>query len=169
MAARLDPGDTQRLVRAWAVLAATGRSLAEWQAGAVPDGAAARYRFLRLVCLPPRDQLYAACDARFGAMIEAGALDELRSLRALDLDPKLPVMRALGVRELGRHLDGALSLDEAVAQAQQATRNYAKRQMTWLRTQTAPDSVRTVTLDAQYSKSLDPKIFAIIRQFLLTH
>ncbi len=169
MAARLEPGDSQRLIRAWEVLEATGRSLAEWQAEAVPDGDAARYRFLRLVRLPPRDQLYAACDARFGAMIEAGALEEVRALRALGLDPKLPVMRALGVRELGRHLDGALSLDEAVAQGQQATRNYAKRQMTWLRTQTAPDSVRTVTLGEQYSKSLDPEIFAIIRRFLLTH
>ncbi|MCH8036973.1 MAG: hypothetical protein IIC53_07590 [Proteobacteria bacterium] len=88
--------------------------------------------------------------------------------RALDLDPRLPVMKALGVRELGRHLDGALSLDDAIARAQQATRNYAKRQMTWLRTQTAPGGARAVTLNEQYSKSLDPEIFAIIRRFLLT-
>ncbi len=184
MAARLRPSDSQRLIRAWEVLEATGRSLAAWQAqgaaqGAAegsaegsaegaPDGAAATCRFLRLVRLPPRAALYAACDARFCAMIERGALDELRHLRERGLDPRLPVMRALGVRELGRHLDGALSLDAAVAQAQQATRNYAKRQMTWLRTQAPPESVRTVILDEQYSESIDPGIFANIRRFLLT-
>ncbi len=176
MAARLEPGDSQRLIRAWEVLEATGRSLADWQApggdraGTGPDGAptAGPTRLLRLVCLPPRPALYAACDARLRAMVENGALEEVRALRALGLDPRLPVMKALGVRELGRHLDGALSLDDAIAQTQQATRNYAKRQMTWLRTQTAPDGPRAVTLNEQYSKSLDPKIFTIIRRFLLT-
>ena len=172
MAARLEPGDSQRLIRAWEVLEATGRSLADWQArsGGGPDGApdGAPARILRLVCLPPRPALYAACDARLRAMVENGALEEVRTLRALGLDPRLPVMKALGVRELGRHLDGALSLDDAIAQAQQATRNYAKRQMTWLRTQTPPDGLRAVTLNEQYSKSLDPKIFTIIRRFLLT-
>jgi len=188
MAARLEPGDSQRLIRAWEVLEATGRSLADWQApsgdgadgapdgpgpdgapdGAEPDGTPAPTRLLRLVCLPPRPALYAACDARLRAMVENGALEEVRALRALGLDPRLPVMKALGVRELGRHLDGTLSLDDAIAQTRQATRNYAKRQMTWLRTQTAPDGPRAVTLNEQYSKSLDPKIFTIIRRFLLT-
>ena len=178
MAARLEPGDSQRLIRAWEVLEATGRSLADWQApsGAeagtgpdgAPDGTPAPARLLRLVCLPPRPTLYAACDARLRAMVENGALEEVRALRALGLDPRLPVMKALGVRELGRHLDGTLSLDDAIAQTQQATRNYAKRQMTWLRTQTAPDGPRAVTLNEQYSKSFDPKIFTIIRRFLLT-
>ncbi len=180
MAARLKPGDSQRLIRAWEVLEATGRSLADWQApggaeaGTGPDGAPdgaptpAPTRLLRLVCLPPRPALYAACDARLRAMVENGALEEVRALRALGLDPRLPVMKALGVRELGHHLDGTLSLEDAIAQTQQATRNYAKRQMTWLRTQTAPDGPRAVTLNEQYSKSLDPKIFTIIRRFLLT-
>jgi tRNA dimethylallyltransferase len=168
MAARLRPGDSQRLIRAWEVLEATGRSLAAWQAEAAPGLGVPACRFLRLVRLPPRAALYAACDARFLAMIERGALDELRALRELGLDPRLPVMRALGLRELGQHLDGALSLDAAVARAQQATRNYAKRQMTWLRTQAPPEPVRTLVLDEQYSKSLNPKIFANIRRFLLT-
>ncbi len=167
MAARLEPGDSQRLIRAWEVLEATGRSLAAWQAEGAKAGAAT-CRFLRLVRLPPRGALYAACDARFCAMIERGALEEVRALRERGLDPRLPVMRALGLRELGRHLDGALSLDAAVARAQQATRNYAKRQMTWLRTQAPPESVRTMILDEQYSKSIDPEIFANIRRFLLT-
>ncbi len=178
MAARLEPGDSQRLIRAWEVLEATGRSLADWQApggaeagprpDSAPDGTPAPTRLLRLVCLPPRPALYAACDARLRAMIEIGALEEVRALRALGLDPRLPVMKALGVRELGHHLDGTLSLDDAIALTQQATRNYAKRQMTWLRTQTAPDGPRAVTLNEQYSKSLDSKIFTIIRRFLLT-
>ncbi len=168
MAARLAPGDSQRLIRAWEVLEATGRSLADWQAGQSDGSVAAPDRTLRLVCLPPRPVLYAACDARFHEMISAGALAEVRALRALKLDPRLPVMKALGVAALGRHLDGELSLADAIAEAQQATRNYAKRQMTWLRTQTAPDGAETVTLNAQHSKRLDPKIFKIIRRFLLT-
>ena len=176
MAARLEPGDSQRLIRAWEVLEATGRSLAAWQAEGASEGASGGEfgmqsgagRFLRLVRLPPRAALYAACDARFVTMIERGALEEVRRLRERGLDPRLPVMRALGVRELGRHLDGAVSLEAAIARAQQATRNYAKRQMTWLRTQAPREPVRTVILDAQYSKSIDPEIFANIRRFLLT-
>ncbi len=168
MAARLAAGDSQRLVRAWEVAEATGRSLAEWQAGAAGAAEGAPYRFLRLVCLPPRPALYAACDARLRAMIEQGALEEVRALLALRLDPRLPVMRALGVKQLGRHLAGELGLAEAIAQAQQATRNYAKRQMTWLRTQTPQDEADAVMHTEQYSESLDPRIFNIIRQFRLT-
>ncbi len=172
MAGRLAPGDSQRLIRAWEVLEATGRSLADWQAGSEGGpGAASRAasdRVLRLVCLPPRPALYAACDARFRAMVARGALDEVRSLRARALDPRLPVMKALGVKDLGRHLDGVLSLEDAIGLAQQATRNYAKRQTTWLRTQTLRDAAETVTLNEQYSESLNSKIFKIIRQFLLT-
>jgi tRNA dimethylallyltransferase len=168
MASRLAPGDTQRLIRAWEIIEATGRSLADWQARSGGGSDAAPDRVLRLVCLPPRHALYAACDARFRAMVEQGALEEVRALRALSLDPRLPVMKALGVKELGHHLDGALTLDDAIDRAQQATRNYAKRQMTWLRTQTPRDEAETVTLNEQYSKSLDPNIFKIIRRFLLT-
>ncbi|MFQ6018948.1 MAG: tRNA (adenosine(37)-N6)-dimethylallyltransferase MiaA [Kiloniellaceae bacterium] len=172
MAARLEPGDTQRLIRAWEVLDATGRSLAAWQAGgtgtAGEDSGPAPYRFLRLVCLPPREALYAACNARVLGMIERGALDELRALLALDLDPELPVMKALGVAELSRHLAGDCSLEHAIARAQQATRRYAKRQMTWLRTQMPQESPATMFLNEQYSKSLDPEIFKIIHRFLLT-
>ena len=168
MAARLEPGDSQRLIRAWEVLAATGRSLADWQAHAEAGCEPAPARILRLVCLPPRAQLYAACDARFRVMVENGALEEVRALVGLGLEPRLPVMRALGVRELGRHLEGTLTLEDAIARAQQATRNYAKRQMTWLRTQTPQDRVAVEIVIEQYSKSLDPKIFTNIRRFLLT-
>lgn len=170
MAGRLRPSDGQRLIRAWEVLEATGRSLAEWQAED-PDqaeGGPAPYRFLRLLSRPPRATLYAACDARLVRMVEQGALDEVRALLALGLDPALPVMKALGVAELARHLAGELSLAQAIAGAQRATRHYAKRQMTWLRTQMPRGRGATVILREQFSESFDPKIFANIRRFLLT-
>jgi tRNA dimethylallyltransferase len=173
MAARLHPNDTQRLLRAWEVMAASGRSLAEWQAlgraggGADPAEAQALHTFW-LICQPARRDLYAACDARLLAMIQGGALDEVRALNALGLDPALPIMKALGVRELSAHLAGELSLEDGVAKAQQATRNYAKRQMTWMRTQ-LPSLARDPAMRfAQLSESLRADIFSEIRRFLLT-
>ncbi|WP_207481616.1 tRNA (adenosine(37)-N6)-dimethylallyltransferase MiaA [Arenibaculum pallidiluteum] len=139
MAARIFPGDTQRLIRAWEVLSATGRSLAAWQQDGQQDGqqdcGAARPRFLQVLVLPPRHVLYARCDRRFLTMLERGALDEVRALDALDLDPDLPILKALGVPELRAHLRGELPLDAAVAAAQMQTRRYAKRQTTWFRNQ----------------------------------
>ena len=165
MAARLQPSDRQRLVRAWEVLDATGRSLADWQSDADDESP---YRFDHIVCLPPRAALYAACDARVMAMIDAGAVEEVRALLALNLDPALPVMKALGVAAIGRYLAGEQSLQAAIAAMQKQTRNYAKRQMTWLRTQLLPERPGAVIVDEQYSESLRPRIFRNIRQFLLT-
>jgi tRNA dimethylallyltransferase len=132
MASRLKPSDAQRLVRALEVIDATGISLGEWQGGnaspLLPAEAVAK-----LVIAPEREALYAAIDARFDAMFAAGALEEVRALAALGLDPGLPAMRAHGVRELAAHLGGACSLEEAVVKAKTETRRYAKRQMTWLR------------------------------------
>jgi tRNA dimethylallyltransferase len=181
MAGRLGPGDSQRMIRAWEVFEATGLSLADWQAGSpgkeaegyrAGEAGAAPYRFLRMVCLPPREALYAACNARFLDMMARGALDEVQALLALGLDPALPVMKAVGVRELAGHLAGEWPLANAIAQAQQATRRYAKRQMTWLRTQSAQEGAArdtgTMLINAQYSESFDPRIFKNIRQFMLT-
>lgn len=135
-AARLSPGDTTRVLRAWEVLEGTGRSITEWQAeggeGAPPD-----MDFLVFVVEPPRTRLYAACDARFRAMMDAGALDEVRALSARGLSPDLPAMKALGVPQLRDHLAGRLDLAAAVEKAMQLTRNYAKRQSTWFRNQLA--------------------------------
>jgi tRNA dimethylallyltransferase len=130
--ARIAPGDRQRLTRALEVFEATGRALSDWQADAAPPFAK---DFRAVVLEPPRAELYARCDARFSAMIDAGALDEVRALLARGLDPSLPAMKAVGVRELGTHLRGELVLAEAIAQAQQVTRRYAKRQLTWFRHQ----------------------------------
>ncbi|MCW2245030.1 tRNA dimethylallyltransferase [Azospirillum fermentarium] len=134
--ARLNPGDTTRLTRAWEVLEATGRPLSAWQRDAA-DGAPPGLAFLVVVIDPPRPALYAAGDGRFLSMVRRGALDEVRRLAALGLDPALPAMKALGVPELCAHLAGTLSLDDAIAKAQQATRHYAKRQVTWFRHQLA--------------------------------
>ena len=162
MAARLEVGDSQRMVRALEVLEATGRSLADWQAEPPQGGVAARWFTLAL--LPERERLYAACDGRFQAMVEAGAKDEVAAIMALGLDPALPVMKALGLRELAAHLAGEIDLASAVARAQQATRNYAKRQRTWVRHQLNA----SMTITEQLSESLAVTIFSKIRQFCLT-
>jgi tRNA dimethylallyltransferase len=161
-AARLHAGDTQRLVRAYEVVLATGKPLGAWQrrqGAAAPPG-----RILPFVLLPPRAPLYEACDRRFEAMIEAGAVEEARRLLDRRLDPALPVMKALGVPELAQYLRGERTLPEAVRLAQAATRQYAKRQTTWFGHQ-MPEATR---LCEQYSERLSPKIFPIIRHFLLT-
>lgn len=133
MGERLSPGDSQRLVRAWEVIEATGQSLAEWQAlkgKPVLEGDLARY-----VLKPNRDWLVERIARRFKAMIAGGALDEVQALRDGGLGADLPAARALGVPSLRAHLDGQLSLDAAVEQAISETRRYAKRQMTWFRHQ----------------------------------
>lgn len=133
MAARLHPSDGQRLSRAAEVLAATGRSLADWQR----DTPAPAAQGLRTILVsPPRSDLYAACDARFAAMLDAGALEEARAVMARpELDDSLPALKALGLRELMAYLAGTLDRGAAIAAAQTATRHYAKRQMTWFRGQ----------------------------------
>ena len=163
MAARLGATDGQRLVRAWEVLEATGQSLAEWQDA--PDQAPpADWRFYSIRLLPPRDAVYAACDARFDRMMGRGAAEEARALAALNLDPGLPAMKAVGVPPMIRFVDGEIPLEEARRLAQRDTRRFARRQMTWFRNQMAP----TMSLSAQYSESLNSKIFPLISEFLLT-
>ncbi len=132
MAARLRPTDPQRLLRALEVLEATGLSLAHWQtkAGAPVVGEAASERY---VMRPEREELYRRCDARFEHMMENGAVDEVRALLALDLDPSLPIMRALGVRPIRDYLQYGLARAEAIERAKTETRQFAKRQLTWLR------------------------------------
>jgi tRNA dimethylallyltransferase len=158
-AAKLPAGDSQRLVRAYEVVKATGRTLGDWQrvgADAVP-----RYDSKQFVILPPRDTLYAACDGRLQAMIEDGALDEVRALTARDLDPSLPIMKAVGVPELAAYLAGAADLPAAVAAAQMATRQYAKRQYTWFRHQLVDAEI----LDAQLSHSFHASVCQKIRDW----
>ena len=146
-ARRLFPGDRQRLVRAYEVVRATGVPLATWQRR---PQSSPPYRFAMILLTPPRDRLYAACDTRFARMVEAGALAEAAALAARGLDPGLPAMKAVGLPELLRHLRGEIGLRDAIAEAQHATRRYAKRQTTWFRHQTTPD----LRLDQPLSESL---------------
>ena len=162
MAERLHPANSQRLVRAWEVLTATGKSLAQWQEIPAPDRLVAETFTLSIA--PERDALYQGCNARFCQMMEQGALDEVAALTSLKLDPALPAMKALGVPELAAYLAGALPLDRAIKSAQQATRNYAKRQLTWFRHQLDADLV----LNTQYSERFFDEIFSKIRQSPLT-
>lgn len=129
-AAATDLANPMRVTRALEVLEATGRGLADWRAETPPPLIAEAER---VVVAPERAGLYARCDARFAAMLDAGALDEAAAMRARGLDPALPAMRAVGAPELFAHLAGEITLDEAAARARQATRNYAKRQLTWMR------------------------------------
>lgn len=163
MAARLEPGDGRRSLRAWEVLEATGRSLADWQADGTRD---ALGPLPAVILTPPRVDLYAACDARFTAMIDAGALDEVARLAGLDRD--LPAMKAVGVPELGRFLDHGWTLDRAVAAAQQATRRYAKRQMTWFRHQAARDLTVIQRVKEQLSDEMIRRLIRKVRKTVLT-
>lgn len=139
MAAQLKPGDSQRNLRALEVLEATGISLAEWQGQThAPLFPEATYKPFGLT--HPREEIYRRIDRRFEMMMQQGALEEVRALMALNLPPKLPILRAHGVPELIAYLRGEMTLDAAIAKGQQNTRNYAKRQMTWLRNQ-LPDAV----------------------------
>ena len=156
MAERLRPSDGQRVARALEVIRSTGRSLATWQATSVDGpltGLDRQGGVAKFVLLPPRDWLYERCHRRFDLMIEAGALDEVAALPALHPAtkksaskrtrnagacawwPHLTALKALGVPQLRAALTGEMAMDDAVALAKTATRQYAKRQMTWFRNQ----------------------------------
>jgi tRNA dimethylallyltransferase len=136
MADRIEPTDRQRVTRALEVFDATGISLDTWQKtpgqSILDTGAQAGIEPVRLVVTRPRWDLHARCDQRFDAIMAGGALDEVRALLAEAIDLDYPVMRALGVRPLADHLAEKLSLETAVEQAKAETRQYVKRQETWL-------------------------------------
>jgi tRNA dimethylallyltransferase len=137
-AAKLKPGDSQRIARAYEVLLATGRGLAWWQAQ--PTERLTGWNLRMILLDPPRDALREAITTRFGAMLEAGALAEVETFLALGLDQALPLMRAHGVPELAAYLRGEASLHDATARAIIVTHQYTKRQMTWFRHQKLVDS-----------------------------
>ncbi|QIL02581.1 tRNA (adenosine(37)-N6)-dimethylallyltransferase MiaA [Sphingomonas sinipercae] len=127
----LGPRDTTRVSRALEVVLSSGRPLAHWQQ-LREGGIVASVTLHPIVLMPPRAWLYERCDRRFVAMWNGGALPEVERLLARQLDPALPVMRAIGVREATSFLRGEVTSEKALSQGQQATRNYAKRQYTWL-------------------------------------
>lgn len=133
-AERLNLRDRTRIARALEVIEATGRSLLDWHHEGQPP-LLPRDSYRAVFLAPERDELYARIDARFDAMLGAGALKEVERLAARQLDPLLPAMKAHGVPALIRHLRGELSLEEAAAIGRADTRHYAKRQFTWFRHQ----------------------------------
>jgi tRNA dimethylallyltransferase len=134
----LSRSDRARVARALEVLLSTGRSLRHWQAERT-GGIGEQVEVRPLVVLPPRPWLYRRCDQRFATMLDGGAMDEVRRLLARGLDPALPAMRAIGVRQVQAALTGEWSREEALAAGSQATRNYAKRQYTWFAHQPPPE------------------------------
>jgi tRNA dimethylallyltransferase len=161
IAARLKPGDRQRQLRALEVVEATGRKLSEWQQaeGAPPD-----FHFLTLVLQPDREILRKAIATRLQAMVANGALDEVRALLARHLPADRPILRALGMLELAHHVQGKLSLEQALSSAVTATRQYAKRQDTWFKHQ----FIAGHAIKSQFSEKFLPEILSFIRQNGLT-
>ncbi len=133
-AARLGPRDSQRMARALEVVRSTGHPMVYWQ-DRQSGGIGRKITLHPLVLLPDRDWLYARCDLRFERMLDGGALSEVERLLARNLDPDLPVMRAIGVPEIADFIKGELSRAQAIEAGQTATRQYAKRQYTWFRNQ----------------------------------
>ena len=142
--ARIAPGDKQRLVRAFAVFWGSGKSLSEWQSLTRPTLQPGLWR--GLVVEPDRAALYRRIDVRVDAMVARGAVEEAIALSARGLDPDTPIMKAVGLRELAAAGNGRSPLQAAKDEAAQASRRYAKRQLTWFRNQTG-DWPRISTLD----------------------
>jgi tRNA dimethylallyltransferase len=156
VALRLADGDRQRLIRAMGVFNATGIALGQVQK-AEHTGALAG-RPVKIAMLPPRDVLYARIDARFDVMLDHGAMGEVRQLMSRQLDPSLPLMKALGVTALKAVLEQEMTVDEAAYIAKRDSRHYAKRQMTWLRN----NYNAQITLNTKLSESLMEIIFSLI-------
>jgi len=133
-ASRLQPADGQRIIRALEVLEASGQSLTFWQAQK-SQPLMDMNKVQKILLLPERERLYSRINNRLDKMLEQGALDEVQALLNRGLDACLPVMKAIGVREFGALLGGQMDQHQAVMLAKQATRQYAKRQLSWFRNQ----------------------------------
>ena len=162
IAARLAPGDAQRMLRAWEVVEATGTPLSEWQQSTTTPPVAAR--FVKVLLMPTRADLNAACDARFDAMMARGAVHEVETLLGSGVPRTAPVMRALGAGDLATYLAGEVELSTATAAAKLVTRRYVKSQTTWFNHQFIAD----LTIDRKFSESFKDEIFPKIRRLLLT-
>jgi len=162
-AAALNAGDTTRIARALEVVRSTGKPLTHWQ-GERAGGIGHAIELFPAILLPDRERLYARCDLRFGRMLDRGAVEEVEALLARALPPALPVMRAIGVREIAGFLRGEWTRDEALARGRLATRQYAKRQYTWFRRQPPGEWPRRAT-DSYHAGNLFETLF---RYLLLT-
>jgi tRNA dimethylallyltransferase len=164
-AARLRPTDSQRIARAWEVWIGTGAGLAAWQTRMAPP---ARWLFAAILLDPPRTDLRPAISARFTAMLKAGAIDEVRAMLALGLNPALPAMRAHGVPELTAYLRGELDLEAASRRVELVTGQYTKRQATWFRHHKPAEPSRLHTIHARINpwEQLSERNYAGILTFI---
>lgn len=138
LAEKLNPADTQRIVRGLSVWTHTGKRLSEWQEGPrVP----APFDFVRLALCPEREELHARIARRWGQMVAAGVVDEVRDLRDSGYTLDMPGMQGLAIAEIWDYLEGGLGWQEAEMSALAGTRQYAKRQVTWLRNTYKADRV----------------------------
>jgi tRNA dimethylallyltransferase len=160
-AARLRPSDPQRIVRALEVHEATGRSLAEWHENRQPPIVPLSSAFA-LTLNVERDELYRRCDARFDRMIALGAIEEARRIAALGLDRSLPAMRAVGLPPLLEFVRGGIGLEEASRSAKTQTRNYVKRQTTWMR----KNFITWRSIDAQFLEGIKRELDIFIEKML---
>ncbi len=151
-AARININDTTRIARALEVIRSTGRTIGDWQKQK-PGGIGDTIDLAPLILLPEREWLYARCNQRFETMFEDGGVAEVEALLKRNLDPELPVMRAIGVRDIADFIAGRATRQEAIAAAQQATRRYAKRQYTWFSNQFLAGRPRVGK--AEYDKSVE--------------
>lgn len=137
-AKRIKPQDGQRIIRALEIYEASGRPISHWQ-GIHSAPLIDMDRVDRILLLPDRVVLSERIEKRLRQMVDKGALDEVRELLALKLDPALPAMKAIGVPELAAHVRGETALETALQLAAISTRQYAKRQSTWFRNQLGPE------------------------------
>jgi tRNA dimethylallyltransferase len=163
-ASRVSTNDTARVARALEVIRSTGRPLAEWQAKRV-GGIGNEVRLVPIILLPPREWLLSRCDSRFDAMLTEGGKDEVAALVARNLDPTLPVMRAIGVREMAGMLADPTQTPSLTEQAKIATRQYAKRQYTWFRNQPPGDWPR---IEAQLDNDIINDLAIKLQHMALT-
>ncbi|HSF12217.1 MAG TPA: tRNA (adenosine(37)-N6)-dimethylallyltransferase MiaA [Erythrobacter sp.] len=162
-AAELAPNDRQRIARALEVKRSTGVTLADWQI-AKAGGIGEDIDLHPLVLLPDRTWLYERSDRRFEAMLQAGAVAEVEALLMRNLDPDLPVMRAIGVPEISAFLNDSLTREAMIAGGQQATRNYAKRQFTWFRRQPPEDWPRVAIKGESENIDIGTRFASLLRE-----
>ena len=160
IASRIAVRDKQRILRALEVFEFTGITLSEWQTRPITPLLKGNWRGYILEL--PRKEIYKRCDLRSHVIVSGTGVEEVR--KVLDYDPRLPIMRAIGVRELQRYIRGEIDIDEARRTISQATRRYAKRQLTWFNNK----MVGWERAFVQGSENFEGRIVTDLSQFLLT-
>lgn len=163
-AATIPQGDRQRLLRALEVVLATGKTQSAWQED-MTGGLLAEADIFPIVTMPSRDVLYAACDLRFATMLQNGAIEEATAFAARQLSADLPAHKIIGLREIADFAAGLCTLDESVDWAQQATRNFAKRQVTWFKNQWLSNKIGFARPAMAIEKFYAPDDLAAILEF----